>query len=169
MFEGLVGRMHIWTITKWQKRFDIHDSALRKGLYTRYDKEVDPEVKRACKEFCVWLRRNYYFPRRVVIHFKRHEFITAMDGELVSATFFGPLDMTEEPYIYIATGDYPDRLKRRGKDNALSAILGSIAHELTHYFQWINGLTLTKRGEERQARAYVDFLIDEYRETHPRP
>lgn len=161
--------MHIWTITKWQKRIDVHDSALRKGLYTRYDKDVDPEVKRACKEFCVWLRKNYYFPRRVVIHFKRHEFITAMDGDLVSATFFGPFDMTEEPDIYIATGDYLDRLERRGKDFALTAILASIAHELTHYFQWINGLNLTKRGEERQARAYVDFLIDEYRETHPHP
>ena len=92
-----------------------------------------------------------------------------MDGDLVSATFFGPYDITEEPYIYIATGDYLERLERRGKDNALAAILGSIAHELTHYFQWVNGLTLTQRGQERQARAYEDSLIDEYRETHPHP
>jgi len=161
--------MHVWTITNWEKRCDFHDGTLRKGLRLRFDKEVDPEVKRACKEFCAWLRKNYFFPKRVVIYFKRQAFIQAFDGELVSATFLAPTEYYEEPYIRIATGDYQELLAKNGKDNALASILGSIAHELTHYFQWINALTLTPLGEERQAKAYVDFLLDEYKETREHP
>ncbi|MEA4869851.1 MAG: hypothetical protein VB062_04330 [Christensenella sp.] len=92
-----------------------------------------------------------------------------MDGDLVSATFLAPLDMTQEPYIRIATGDYANLLGRVGKDNALAGILGSVVHELTHYFQWINGLKLTPMGEERQARAYVVFLLDEYKQIRRHP
>ncbi|PKM39080.1 MAG: hypothetical protein CVV04_12200 [Firmicutes bacterium HGW-Firmicutes-9] len=161
--------MHIWTITNWEKRIDIQDGALRKGLRLRFDKEVDPEVKRACKEFCAWLRKNYFFPKRVVIYFKRQAYIQALDGELVSATFFAPIEYSEEPYIRIATGDYPEFLAKNGQDNALASMLGSIVHELTHYFQWINALSLTPLGEERQAKAYIDFLLDEYQETRKHP
>lgn len=40
------------------------------------------------------------------------------------------------------------------EDNTLAAILGSIAHELTHYFQWISDSRLTDIGIERQASHY---------------
>ena len=54
-------------------------------------------------------------------------------------------------------------------DNALAAILGSIAHELTHYFQWVNGLQLTNTGEERQAKRNKRFVLDKYAETREHP
>ena len=161
--------MHIWTIRKWEKLINTQDSNLRKGLHIRFDKKVDPEVRRACKEFCAWIRKNYCIPKRVVIYFKDKEFIRSQDGEFVSATFLGPFDYSVEPYIRIATGDYQKLYAKFGKDNALSSILGSISHELTHYFQWINGLILIPRGAERQARAYVDYILDEYQETHEHP
>ena len=72
-----------------------------------------------------------------------------MDGEMVSATFFGPYD--------------------NGRDNAVFAILYSVAHELTHYFQWVNGLELTAIGEERQAAYYADIIIDEYMDVYDHP
>lgn len=95
--------------------------------------------------------------------------IKAKNGELVSATFFGPFDKMTEPYIRVATGDYEEMLIQKGKDDALAAILGSIAHELTHYFQWINDIQLTEIGEERQAKAYAGFILDEYKETREHP
>ena len=52
-----------------------------------------------------------------------------------------------------------------GKENAPASILLSAAHELTHYFQWINGIQLTELGYERQAKRYAELILDEYAET----
>lgn len=160
--------MHLWTLTKWEKYY-YNSKNIRTGLRLKFDKNVDPEVKRACKEFCSWLRKNYYFPIRVPVYLKSSPTIKAMDGEYVSATFFGPFNKYTEPYIRVSTGDYNDLLKKRGKDNALATILRSISHELTHYYQWINDVKLTEIGEERQAKSYADIIIDEYAETREHP
>jgi len=161
--------MHIWTIEKWIDYLDYDAQQYRTGLRLKSDKNVDPEVRRACKEFCKWLRTEYFFPVRIPIYLKGKKQIKAMDGEFVSATFFGPYDLKSEPYIRVSTGDYEELLDQRGRDNALVAILHSIAHELTHYFQWINGIELTPVGEERQATMYARYILDEYAETRGCP
>lgn len=92
-----------------------------------------------------------------------------MDGEYVSAIFFNPYDKFTEPYIRVSTGNYEELLAKLGQDNALANILSTIAHELTHYFQWINDIQLTEIGCERQARAYSEFILDEYAETREHP
>lgn len=92
-----------------------------------------------------------------------------MDGEMVSATFFGPYDKMKEPYIRVSTGDFGEIKARNGRDNAVFAVLHSVAHELTHYFQWVNGLELTAIGEERQAAYYADIIIDEYMDVYDHP
>lgn len=160
--------MHLWTLTNWKKYYSNSES-VRTGLRLRFDTDVNLEVKRACKDFCKWIRRNYYFPIRIPIYIKSTPQIKAMDGEYVSATFFEPLNRYDEPYIRVSTGDYSDRHKRIGKDDALAAILRSIAHELSHYFQWINDVKLTEIGIERQATSYSDFIVDEYSETRDHP
>lgn len=159
--------MHLWTIRKWEKTYG--NLKVRSGLRLKCDKDVDPEVKRACREFCKWLRKEYYFPIRVPIYVKSLKRIKAKDGELVTATFCGPYNKLLEPYIRISAGDYKELLESREKDYALAAYLHSIAHELTHYFQWVNNLSLTEMGEERQANQYSRFIVDEYAETREHP
>lgn len=159
--------MDLWTMKKWVQRYDT--SCIRHGVRLRCDKEIDPEVRRACKEFCQWLRMEYEFPMRVPIYLKNSALIKAMDKEMVSATFFGPYDKYQEPYIRVAAGDYQELLKKRGKDNALASYLHSIAHELTHYFQWLNGIELTPIGTERQAGRYAGLILDKYAETREHP
>ena len=161
--------MHIWTIEKWKKYYELSNPNHRSGTRLRLDRAVNPDVKRACKEFVSWLRKEYFFPIRVPIYIKATEKIKANDGEMVSATFFYPDDRLTEPYVRIAVGDYSELKNESGQDTALAAILGSIAHELTHYFQWINDLNLTEKGRERQAKAYVRYIIDEYAETREHP
>ena len=159
--------MHIWTLDNWEKIYG--DLCIKKGIRLHFEKGIDCEVKRAILEFINWLRTEYYFPVRVNIYFKCAFRIKALDGELVSATFFGPFDKMVNPYIRIATGDYQELLKNKGKDNALGAYLYTIAHELTHYFQWINDLKLTEKGEERQATVYSNYILDEYKEIREHP
>lgn len=161
--------MHIWTLRAWEKYYDLSDAKHRTGLRTRFEKGVDPEVRAACLRFCAWLRTEYFFPIRIPIYFKQAARIKAMDGELVSATFFEPVNRQDEPYARIATGDYQQLKEKIGRDNALASILLSVAHELTHYFQWINDIRLTAIGEERQASRYARFILDEYADVVEHP
>ena len=84
-------------------------------------------------------------------------------------TFFEPFLSSDEPHIRIATGDYNELENEVGKDNALASILLSLAHELTHYYQWINNIQLTPVGRERQAARYANYIIDEYASTREHP
>lgn len=161
---------HIWTIDDWEKNIDLTREGHRTGLRLRFDKDIDSEVRRACKEFAVFLRREYFFPIRVVVYIKNVKKLTAMDGDKVYGTFWSMYDdYNIEPHIRVAAGDYTDLCHKWGKDSALTAILSTIAHELTHYFQWINALKLTPIGQERQATNYARYILDEYAETREHP
>ena len=154
----------LWAFCDWSQY--LHGE-YRCGVRLRFDQGVDPEVRRACKQFVNWLREWYEFPVRVPIYFKNKKQIKSRSGELASATFFGPFDLTQEPYIRVAVGDYPDLLAARGQDDALAAILGSICREMTHYFQWIKqhdlwGNPMFDAKRERQALYYADVILDDY-------
>lgn len=156
---------HIGTIENWGKNINLEREGHRTGL--RFDNNIDPEVRRVCKEFASFLRKEYFFPIRVVVYIKNKIKIVAMDGDEVYGTFWSMEDdYTIEPHIRVAAGDYNDLCIKWGKDSAMSAILNTIAHELTHYFQWINSLHLTAIGAERQATRYAGYILDEYSEAN---
>ncbi len=161
--------MHIWLINNWEKNLNWSNKNYRIGLRLKFDKDVDPEVKRSCKEFAMWLRKEYFFPIRVPIYIKSTTYIKASDGTKAYALFSRPDSFKYEPYVKIAAGDYGEKYKKWGKDSALTAILKDIAHELTHYFQWINDIELTSIGVERQATQYSRYILDEYAETRDHP
>lgn len=161
--------MNIWRSSEWIRNGEVCSQERRRGLRFRFQRDVDNNVRRACIDFGSWLRSEFYFPIRVVIYFKSTQYIKACDGELVSATFFGPFSKIDEPYIKISTGDYHEMIEKRGEDNALVAILRSVIHELTHYFQWINDVRLTEVGSEKQASRYGRKILDEYAQTREHP
>lgn len=138
----------------------------RTGLRFRVETGVHPEVRRACLEFGRWLRDEYEFPVRVNVYFKKSAVIkNRYTKELVSATFFAPFDKDVEPHIRISTGDYQELMSELGKDNALASILGSIAHELGHYYQWIDDLEL----DEDEAENNREELLYLYSQTRDHP
>lgn len=61
---------HIWTLDNWEKNMDLTREGHRSGLRLRFDKGTDDEVRRACKEFAVFLRKEYFFPLRVRFLYK---------------------------------------------------------------------------------------------------
>jgi len=160
--------MNIWGCNNWSKNNNF-SSAKRTGLRLRFQKGTDAEVRRACLEFCNWIRKQYYFPIRVPIYVKSSEFIISKSGEKFSAIFFEPFDKHNEPFIRIATGDFNEMKQKSCQDDALASILCSISHELTHYFQWINDIRLTEIGVERQANSYADSIVYKYSETRDHP
>lgn len=135
---------------------------LRSGLRVRCEKDVNPSVRQACLSFAVWLRTYMEFPIRVVVYLKTDYQIKTRDTkELASATFFAPYDKTVEPYIKIATGDYEELVSKRGEIDARWAILGSMAHEIIHYQQWIDD----KELDENEAENGSEKLLDSYHES----
>lgn len=155
-----------WLLEDWRSVLPVDR---RTGLRLRFDRAVDEEVRGACLRFAAWLRKRYEFPLRVPVYVKSSARIRTMDGDFVVGSFFEPDNYEQEPYIRLAAGDYEELSNKRGRDDALASILTSFAHELTHYFQWINDLPLTDMGRERQATVYAHRLLAEYAETcnHP--
>ena len=154
--------MDVWKSNNWNSIYYPRKGTLRKGLFLRFQRGINPIVVSECKLFCAWLRGQYEFPIRVPIYFKKNKYIRARDGEYVSALFFEPYDKYTEPYISIATGTYSDMEKEIGSVNAIGSILCSIAHELTHYYQWINDIQLSESGYERQAAYYAKRIVGDY-------
>lgn len=158
--------LHIWTIEDWEKNIDLDRKGHKTGLRLRFDKDVNPDVKETLKEFAYFLRKEYYFPLRVNVYVRSRYRIKAMDGDMCCGTFwYMPDDYTINPYVRIATGDYEDMCANLGEEYAMYNILYTLAHELTHYFQYINSLKLTPRGMERQANNYAYFILEEYEDV----
>lgn len=164
---GHKNRMDIWCSGKLKGTKELNNR--RTGLRFVFDEDVDCEVRRACKEFGKWLRSKYFFPIRVPVYVKSAVRLRTRDGDIAVATFFEPDDREVEPYIRIASGDYIDLMNESGKDAALLLILLPIAHELTHYFQWVNNIKLTEIGRERQATTYARKILTEYAQTRDHP
>ncbi|MBQ7821275.1 MAG: hypothetical protein IJ391_03230 [Clostridia bacterium] len=126
-------------------------------------------MRKAGKNFAVWLRKEYEFPIRVPIYIKGSAKIKAFDGEFVVGTFFEPYSYLDEPYVRIATGDYLELKCEIGQYDALASILYTIAHELTHYYQWLNHIDRSTAFLERQAEQCARKVLDDYALTRETP
>lgn len=113
------------------------------------------EVKDALIRYAKWLRREYEFPIRVPVYLFPGETIVTQDGDHVAASFFTPYDREEEPFIRIATGDFPELKQTQGRDNALAAFISSLSHEIVHYFQWIETGEVSERGVAKKAESML--------------
>ena len=126
---------------------------------------VNREVRRSVLRFVKWLRGEMSFPKSVPVYLSPNYRIVLRDRKKVPATFFAPNDRNLEPSIRVATGDY-DRLKvKRGRDNALAAILSSVAHEIIHYQQWCEKRQFREKEAEKRARE----ILNAYAEVVARP
>ena len=102
---------------------------------------------------------------RVPVYLFPSDHIITMYGQKASASFFGPFDRSEEPFIRISTGDYPALRRERGRDNALAAMIHSLSHELIHYWQWLE----TGRAWEAGVGRKSGRMVDEYAKTTAHP
>jgi hypothetical protein len=123
------------------------------------------DVRRALIRYARWLRADFEFPIRVPVYLYPHSFLVTGDGRECSACFFEPYDRQVEPYIRVATGDYPQLKRELGRDNALAAFIVSLSHEVVHYQQWTAGITVSERGVAARAVR----MLRAYEQTTGRP
>lgn len=151
--------MNPWKSKKHKKIYE--NSNVRTGIALRFEKGVHEDIKSLFIDFAKWLRINYYFPIRVVVYVKESVTVTLRNGNVAWGSF-RYFDTYDEPYIRIPAGDYAERAEFVGKEEAAYAVLSSLVHELTHYFQWINQFEQSDRGSEWQANYYRYRIIDMY-------
>lgn len=126
----------------------------RTGLRMR-GQRGHPEVRRALNRYAQWLRRSYAFPIRVPVYLFPSSTIITQDGARVTASFFAPFKKDVEPFIRIATGDYPEQKRLRGRDGALAAYILSLSHEIVHYYQWLESGNVSEAGVIAKARSML--------------
>lgn len=153
--------MNPWTCRHCLKVYA--GKSLPSGIRFRFEKGVHPDIRALFLDFGKWLRKNYVFPIRVTVCVKACEMVRLLSGRMAYGAFRW-FDTFEEPSIRIPAGDYAKRSEEVGCASAAEAILSSLVHELTHYFQWVNRIEQTDRGSEWQANYYRYRIIDLYLE-----
>lgn len=138
---------------------------VRKGLRINARK-VDSHIGCAFKQFAKWLRQRYEFPVRVPVYLSNKDKIIDRDGEPCFSLFFAPFENITEPYIRIATGDYPDMVEECGKGNATFELLYSLALGVVKYQKWLDdNAGLDSYEAEADATELMYAYIDEVRNT----
>ena len=153
---------NIWTSKNWKKCGIVNKSQYNNRIEITFEAGVDRDLRKSVLRFISWLQIEYTFPKKCTIYILNREKIPALDGDLVYGTFFGPFNSSDDSYIRIAVGDYIDMVEERGRDNAITAILITIIHEVTHYFQWVNGRKDHRFFNEIEAKIFQKVIIHQY-------
>lgn len=140
----------------------LHRTVERAGLRIRIHSNVHPFVRCQLLIFCRWLRAYYEFPIRVNITIPNTKKIVAYDGELCYGRCFIPDDPNDSIYIDVAGAYNGDVNDFRALQNYTWKTMFTLAHELGHYYQYLNQVSLTPRGIEWQATYYAHNILDEY-------
>ena len=160
--------MRIWTSGRWKhiipQRFLKYNN--RVEINCAYG--VDRDLRSSIYLFISWMKNHYQFPMPITVYIVNKRYIYAADGDRVVGTCYQPASFEDEAYIRIAVGDYSDLLKR-GRDNAIASILYTLAHEITHYYQWINGSHLPTILSELQAEQSAKRILRLYAMTREHP
>jgi hypothetical protein len=124
----------------------------KKGLRI-YGKHGHPEVRVCLIRFAKWLRKEYEFPVRLNVYlFPNHLIASKLDGDKkYFGTIWFPDSHEEYLYIRIATGDYEERKKQDGRDNALASDICMLCRSIIKYWQWLETNDFWDRGVGRKA------------------
>ena len=134
------------------------DAVENTSVRLHFSKGVHPQLRKEIMLFLRWIRREYVFPRKIDIQISDEMFVlTFLTDEQVSASIFIPDNERFNVLIRVSTGDYLSTVQNDGYRVAVCSILGSIAHELTHYYQWVKDHDC--RFNEAQARAKAVRIV----------
>lgn len=149
--------------------------SIESGIVFIYDKRVNKEVKRACVNFQKWLSKNIFFPVKLYVYIRNSEHVKTTKGESVVGRLSVPKNYKNiengDVFAEISVGDYKKLLNTKNKSVALADILDPIAHEIIHYFQWINNeiIGYLPYFKEKDAIKYSTKLLLEYSKLEKYP
>ena len=99
-------------------------------------------------------QKKYIFPKKLNVYITDEAYVlTFIEKEQVTASIFFPDSERENPLIRVSTGDYSSMLIEDGRFVAVCSILASIAHEITHYYQWLRDVNCSFNEEQARRKA----------------
>ena len=164
-YSGNEGVVMISWVEKEHKTY-YNDSAKTSGLrYKFYDygNDFDEYTIDEIKKFITFLRKHYFFPIRLNILFCNTQgFRHYIDNHIYYGAFYSMDDEKRRlyPKISIAAKITPSK--------SLEDILGTLAHEITHYYQWyfLEEDKRTDRSLEIEANKWSKYIVDLYFYNH---
>lgn len=145
---------------------------IESGIVFIYDNNINKDIKRAFANFEKWLSKNLYFPVKLYIYIRNTKHVQTTKGESVVGRLFAPGDAGHErAFAEIAVGDYKELLNKEKKTVLLAEMMDPIAHEIVHYFQWINNeiCGYLPYFKEIYAKKYSSKLLLEYSKLEKYP
>ena len=145
----------------WQSyEYDRKKQPLSEGISLHIEKGIDPELRKLFIRFANWARIKYCFPIHVNVYIKDCEKIRLVGGRMA----YGGFRYYEHrpPYIRIPARIEPWLREEEEELDIYYTILGSLVHELTHYFQWVAELEQTDSVSERQANYFRFRIIEQF-------
>ena len=138
------------------------DSAKASGIRYKfhvYGNDFDECTKEDIERFIAFLRKNYYFPIRLNILFcDTHIFHHHIDNHTYYGAFYSMDDKKRRTYPRISIAS------KVTDKNTLKDILFTLAHEITHYYQWyfLEEDKRTSRSLEIEANKWSKYILDIY-------
>jgi len=138
------------------------DSARASGIrykYNNYGEDFDKSTVEDIRKFISFLRKNYYFPIRLNILFcNTRAFNHHIDNHTYYGAFYNMNDEKRKVYPRISIA------ARVTKNNSLEEIFFTLAHEITHYYQWyfLEDEKRTNRSLETEANKWANYILGLY-------
>ena len=148
-------------IDKEDKKYykdSVKASGIRYKFYD-YGNDFDEHTIEAIKKIIVFLRKKYYFPIRLNILFCNTQvFRHHIDNHTYYGAFYSMDDEKRKIYPRISIAS------KVTKNNTSEDILFSLAHEITHYYQWYFGEEdkRTGRSLEIEANKWSGYIVGLY-------
>jgi hypothetical protein len=139
--------MNPWECKQYK---NIYRNTINEGGISIYFGKSPSDLKKAIDKFITWLETNYDFPVKIYIDFVYKNYLKMRSGRKVNGKFCW-LDTHDDVEIIIPIKEYP-------KKRDLEDIMGSLAHELTHYMEWINNIDQS----EDETDKYCFILWDQF-------
>ena len=138
------------------------DSAKKSGIrykFYNYGNDFEKSNVEDIERFISFLRKNYYFPIRLNILFcDNRAFSHHIDNHIYYGAFYNMDDEKRKEYPKISIA------ARVTKNNSLEDVLFTLAHEITHYYQWYfwEDDKRTSRSLEREANKWANHILNLY-------
>lgn len=143
-----------------EEKYLYNDSKVQ-GLRLHFCEGVQLNNKETCKAFCHWLQKKFFFPIRCNIIFSPLKKFKRKTKGGCYGVFFSNKEYAFKryPQIYIATNF-------KSKEDEYSCLI-TIAHELTHYYQWYfyEDEKSTERSLEIMANKWARYIVWEYQNS----
>ena len=138
----------------------------KKGLRVRYSAITlpDPALKKAISCFIKWITTQYFFPIRCNVIIKPCPYFISREekrNRSYGDFYYYDNSINKTPFIWIASGKYYTSKNKQGN---IENILFTIAHELTHYFQWYfyEYENRSDRSLEIEANKWARYLVGDF-------